>query len=452
MVKLKHVAIQVSAAAALLVSMSGCSALKETFASQLEVPTLEKQVNRVAVGMTIVRENNVMGTQMEISGDATWPQLIASDLNETQEKVLKDILYKDPYYMTIHYSEPVQRQMLGGSASMNQLNQSLGFDIGAIAGSVADPISPITYRAAQKLEILYGQDSKNWPNPFTFESSAKDFLSFKKCKLKMVEASTSDAYKTLDEALIALTPVNYQKDLKQAHRDLKKAEQKVASLKGDEGTLKTKLDQDEQKRNNMAKNPDYTPLSDAEKEDINTNLTDLTTKISAAEANADEKEAIYFTLLDDATTALKSDIQLSEQQIKLARNVNIISKEVENGASEAYSAFGVAVANIGAQPIIQNFPTELESLARAAAMFPQFAEQFKIRIERLAKNAIYFLPNMGMGTYYAHKQSVLAGKYEDISEIIVEAADAKAEADKAAAEDAAKKEQEEKEAAEKANS
>ncbi|MBU0631904.1 hypothetical protein KKA17_04600 [bacterium] len=449
MVKLKDVAIQVSAVAALLVSMSGCSALKETFASQLEVPTLEKQVNRVAVGMTIVRENNIMSNKMQISGDAKWPQLVACDLNETQEKAIKDILYKDPYYMTIHYSEPVQRQMLGGSAAMNQLNSSLGFDVGSIAGAVADPISPLTYRAVQKLEILYGPNSRNWPNPFNFDSSAKNFLSFKEGKLKMVEASKSDAYKTLSDALIALTPVNYQKDLKQAKNDLEKAEKSVVSLKGEEGELKTKLSQDEAKTAHPDKNPDYTPLSEQEKADINDQLNELTTKIAQAEADTDEKEAIYFTLLDDATTALKSDIQLSDEQVKLARNVHIISKEVENGASEAYSAFGVAVANIGAQPILQNFPTELESLARAAAMFPQFAEQFKIRIERLAKNAIYFLPNMGMGTYYAHKQSVLAGKYEDISEIIVEAADAKAEADKAAAEDAAKKE---KEAAEKANS
>ncbi|WP_345993041.1 hypothetical protein [Sulfurimonas sp. HSL-1716] len=428
--------IQISAAAALLVNMTGCSAIKESLASQVEVPTLEKQVNRVAIGMTIVRENNVMSNLMEISGDAVWPRLIAADLNATEQKYLAAVLKKDPYYMTVRYSEPIQRKMLGCSAGMKQLNDMTGFDISAIAGAVADPISPLTYRAVQKLEILYGKNRANWPDPFEFDPAAENFLSFKNAKLKLVEASTTDAYKTLDEALIALTPTNYQKDLTQAKDEMLKAQKNVASLKGQEGSLKTVLNQDQEKRSTPAKNPGYTPLSEQDKKNINDQLNDLAAQITQAEADADEKQKIYFTLLDDASTALKSDIKLDKEQVKLARNVNIVSKEIENGADEAYSAFGVALANVGTQPILQNFPTELVSLARAAARFPRFAEQFKIRIERLTKNALYFLPNMGMGSYYAHKQAAVAAKYEEITNIIVEAADAKAEADKASVQDA----------------
>jgi hypothetical protein len=425
MVNLRKNVLHVSIMAAILVGMSGCSALKETMASQVEVPTLEKQVNRVAVGMDIVRENNIMAVKTKISGDTSWPKLIASDLNATQEKALAEILRKDAYYATVKFTEPFQRKMLGGSALMNNLNGMAGFDVGALAGAVSDPISPLMYRAAQKAQVLYGDDPKNWPDLFSFDGGLKNFLEFKSGNLKMVEAGTTDVYDTLSQALISLTPTNFQKDLTAAKDDLDKAQEKVAELEGEKSELKGELEK-----------------KTANKNEINKKIDAIDEKLKPLNAAADEKEKIYFTLLESAITALKSDIKLSDEQIKLARNVNIVSKEIESGSKEAYSAFGVAVLSVGAQPILQNFPKELTSLTvsltSAQQRFPQYADQIKTRIERLTKNAIYFLPNLGMGTYYAHKQSSLAGKYEDISGVIVDAADAKEKADKKAAEEAQK--------------
>ena len=415
MMRLKIGVLHVSVLALLSLGISGCSAIKESVASQIEVPTLEKQVNRVAIGMDIVRENNVMAMKMKISGDATWPQAIAADLNSTHEKVLAAIIRNDPYYKTVHYSEPIQRKMLGGSATANNLNKSLGFDIGALASVVADPISPLTYRAAQKAEALYGSDPRNWPDLYSFGGGLTNFLDFQTGNLKLVEAGSTDVYDTLTQALIALTPVNFQKDLTLAKSDLDNAQDNVASLEGQKTSLQGEL----------KKNP-------ANRYNINQQLQDIELQLNQATTQADEKEKIYFTMLDSAVNALKSDIRLSDDQVKLARNVNIVSKEIEGGAKEAYAAFGVVLLNVGAQPILQNFPREMESLVFAAARFPRFADQFRVRIERLTKNALYFLPNLGMGTYYAYKQSSLAAKYEEVSSIIVEAADAKEKADKAA--------------------
>lgn len=416
MMRLKIGVLHVSVLAAFSMGISGCSAIKESVASQMEVPTLEKQVNRVAIGMDIVRENNVMAMKMKISGDATWPQAIAADLNSTHEKVLAAIIKNDPYYRTIHYSEPIQRKILGGSAVTNNLNKSLGFDVGALAGAVADSISPLTYRAAQKAEVLYGPDPKNWPDLYSFDGGLTNFLDFKSGNLQLVEAGSTDIYDTLTQALIALTPVNFQKDLTLAKSDLDNAQDAAASLEGQKTSLQGELKKG-------GTNQYY----------INRQLQDIEIQLQQANSVADEKEKIYFTMLDSAVNALKSDIRLSDDQIKLARNVNIASKEIESGAKEAYAAFGVVLLNVGAQPVLKNFPRELESLVFAAARFPRFADQFRARIERLTKNALYFLPNLGMGTYYAYKQSSLAGKYEEISSIIVEAADAKEKADKAAA-------------------
>ena len=57
------------------------------------------------------------------------------------------------------------------------------------------------------------------------------------------------------------------------------------------------------------------------------------------------------------------------------------------------------------------------------------------------------LPNAAMGVYYAHKQSVLAEKYEDVTNVIVEAADIKKEQEEEAAKAKAEAEAEAKEAA-----
>lgn len=426
--------LHVSIAATIVMGISGCSVLKETLASQAEVPTLEKQVNRVAIGMDIVRLNHVMAMKLKISGDTTWPKLIAKDLNKTDEKALENILKKDPYYATIHYSEPIQRKMLGGSFLANQVNGAVGFDIGAIAGAVVDPISPLAYRAAQKAQVLYGNNPEQWPDLFSFEGGLKNFLDFQSGTLKMVEAGQSDAYETLSAALIALTPTNFQKDLTLAKSDLDKAQTAAAELEGE----KSKLEGEVKKTPNNATS-------------LEAQINNLEPKIEQANKTADEKEKVYFTMLDSAVTAMQADIKLTDEQVALARNVNIASKEIESGATEAYGAFGIAVTNIAAQPLLQNLPKELLSLAQTQARFPQFADQIKTRIERLGKNAIYFLPNMGMGTYYAHKQSSLASKYEDITAVIVDAADAKIKAEKEAAEEAEKEAKKAKEAAAEAN-
>ncbi|MEA2092016.1 MAG: hypothetical protein U9O83_06595, partial [Campylobacterota bacterium] len=60
------------------------------------------------------------------------------------------------------------------------------------------------------------------------------------------------------------------------------------------------------------------------------------------------------------------------------------------------------------------------------------------RVARLAKNAVYLLPNMLIGTYYANKQSSLAQKYENITNIILLAYETKIQQEAAAKEDAEK--------------
>lgn len=435
MTKMKSLWIQIVAVATVGIVMSGCASLQEGFASQMEVPTLEKQANRVATGMTIVRENNIMAFKMPISADAQWPLMISAELNATQKQDIANILQAEPYFATLQYTENIQRKMLGSSATLSLLGGYAN-----LAGAIFNqPISPLTFRAIQKLEAFYGNDTKNWPNIFNFDGSLNNFLEFKDGQMKEVEALSGNVYLNLGSAMIALTPINMQKDLTIARSDMLQSFEDVAMLKAEKGEKETTLETDTAQTKSK-EHKDYTPLTSQEKLAIENDLTVIEERINKAESIADEKEQVYFTLLDEAVIALQSDINIDDENyVNLAKNVNIVSKQILSGATEADTSFGLALTNIVTNNIILKFPTELESLARAKSYVPSNLQaKYNKRIARLVKNAVYLLPNIFIGAYYAHKQSNLAEKYEAITDIIVLAYNVKVEQENAAKEAAAK--------------
>lgn len=397
---------------------SGCTSLQEAFASQMEVPTLEKQANRVAIGMTIVRENNIMAYKKPISADALWPKAISTELTNKQRKHIADILQYEPYFATVHFTESVQRKMLGSSASL----QGMGNYANAFGSVFSQPISPLTYRAIQKIEAFYGSDPKKWPNIFNYSSSLDNFLEFKDGTMLDVEALDGDVYETLGEAMIALTPISMQKSLSVARTEMLESYENVADLKSQKGQFETSLKKDANK------------LSSQEKQELNNELTVVDVRIKEAESIANEKEMIYYTLLDEAVVALESDMNIDDKNyVNLARNVNIVAAEIESGSNEAYAAFGLALTNLASNDILSNLPKELTSLAYGTAYIPSnLRNKYKNRIARLAKNAVYLLPNIFIGTYYASKQSSLAQKYQAVTKTIMLTYKVKVEQDKAA--------------------
>ncbi len=421
--------------------ISGCTALQETMASQMEVPTVEKQANRVAIGMTIVRENNIMAKKMKISADAQWPKEVTAELTDAEKAFVKKALLDDPYFATVNYTEPIQRNKLGSGYLMNQLG---GY--GQIAATLLNQtISPLTYKAFYKIKIFYGPDKTNWPDVFGFSEDRKNFEEFpetnkygKKIKLIEPEALSGDVYENITEAFMALIPTNMQKDVEAARDEMMEAYGVVVDLKGGLAEIENKLKRDEARRNakeqNVKKVPEgieqeYTPLTDEEIQELNEQKSVLEEKISGAEEIADEKEKIYFELIDQAAVALQSDINLDDTEyVKLAQNVNLVANEIQSSSTEAYTMFGVAAAQLAANGAIQNFGKELETLAIAKASIPlNLQDKYEERLKRLVENVLYILPNMMMGTYYAHKQSALAEKYADYTAIIVEAYETKLE-------------------------
>lgn len=431
MSKIKSFMLSATAIGVAALTMSGCSTMMESVQSQMEVPTLEKQANRVAIGMTIVRENNIMAFKMPISSDAQWPKMVASEIDDEKDKLIVNSLMDDPYYATLEHTDKIQRDMLGSSSSMSQLG-SFG---NIAAGALNQKVKPLTKRAIQKIIILYGEDKQNWPNIFNFDNSLSNFLDFKDGKIKDIEAPKGDVYPTLGEAMISLTPTNMQKDLNKARIEMLDSFANVASFKSQKGELETKLKMDEAdaKKKEDDEKYKYTPLSSEKKLEIEKEIALIDTKISEAETAANEKESIYFELLDQAVVAIESDINIDDENyVKLAQNLNIVSNEIQTGATEAYTAFGLAAANIASSNILLNFPKELESLAVCkATISAELDKKLNIRVQRLTKNSLYILPNVFIGTYYAYKQSSLAKKYEDVTNIILEAHKSKLEQDAA---------------------
>jgi len=429
--KIKSIVLQSIVVGIMGITMSGCASLQESFASQMEVPTLEKQANRVAIGMTIVRENNIMAFKMPISADAVWPLAVSAELTGKQKEHISKMLQNGPYFSTVHYTEALQRKMLGSSATL----QGLGKYANAFGSIFNQTISPLTFRAIAKLEAFYGNDPKNWPNVFNYDSTLDNFLDFKDGTMNEVEALSGDVYPSLGEAMIALTPMGMQKDLTVARLEMLQGYEDVAELQSQKGQLETDMKADVVKSNDK-KRKGYTPLSAQEKLDMKNEMAVMDERIKESESLADEKEMIYFTLLDDAVVALQSDINIDDENyVKLARNVNIVAEEIESGSTQAYTSFALALTNIAANNIVMKFPKELESLAYGKAHVPSHLQsKYNERIARLAKNAVYLLPNIFIGTYYANKQSALADKYKSVTEIIMLAYEVKVEQDNAAKE------------------
>lgn len=392
-------------ASLLLLALSGCvNSVKEGLSAMGEVPTVEAQANRVAVGMGVLRINHIIANDMPISADAKWPALMSKDISRDQYLVIDKAIETDPYFGTHQYSDPVQLSQLGGY--------------------FIPKVSPLTYIALQKFAILYGDDVNNWPNIFRYSTQMDTFLEFENAdqhKPIYVEATTSDAFPNLFSAMISLMPVNYQKDLETSRDEMQEAFDKVAELKREREELKNILETDK-----AARSPNYEgewqPLSSDEKLEVQRQIAVLDEQIISSESEADDKQAINYQIIDSALEQLKGEINLSDQNVRLAQNIKLAIQEIKHGAGEATVMFTLATTNIAARKVYENFPTELATLTASIAIMPPHKRDLMgERIDRLKNNIIYLLPSIGMGSYYATKQFRLANKYEDVVDVIIEA-------------------------------
>lgn len=386
-----------------IILMQGCAATGETMITLLETPTVEASANRSAVGASEIRINNYIINHMPISADAEWPSLVNKEATDEQNKIVRNGLKEDPWFATRHYSDPVQRKMLGGSISPG--------------------ISPLTYDAYKKISILYGPDSGNWPNVLKYSSDLDQFLEFVDSDEKQplpVEAKQAKLYPNIYTALISLMPVNFQKDLKVSNQEMQQAFSEVAKLKAEKADIKHRLDEDSQTNDE--------PLDEDEIKILEEQVEVLEVQIEEKEKIADEKQDINFTLLDSAVEKLESEITLTSENVALAKNIQQALEAVKSASLESGTLYTLSLASLIGKNTLANFDKELLSLAEATAYVPVSKRHLmKQRIVRLKDNLLYLFPSIGMGSYYAIKQYNLASKYSSVTEVIISASDAQSE-------------------------
>ncbi len=425
MMRFKQIFSQVVASFFIVWTISGCAALQETMASQMEVPTLENQANRVAIGMAIVRENAIM-ENLEISSDAAWPAMVCAQIDEKQKEFIERAVMYDAYYATAHYTKAIQRRMLGSGSLMNEFG-----DVGNLAAMAMDQsISPLSYKAFHKIDVLFSnpdlksqsayrsqeeyfrERTKNWPNIFSFKSVGS-FLEFNNAKPVRIESPQGDIYKNINTAMLALAPVSLAKDLEISQNEYDTSLEEVEALKMQLGDLTSQLE------------------SSKANASIKSEIALKEEEIKSAESIANEKERIYFTQLDRMVVEIENSVDTKDEDYKkLAHNINIVAKEIQSSSYEAYLTFSVALTNITVNKSLQNFPNELKSLLIGKVFIPPYLQsKYNERVARIVENSLLVLPNVFVGSYYAAKQSSRAAKFEAITDKILEIYDVKAKQD-----------------------
>lgn len=375
----------------LTVLINGCTLVQAGFESQAEVPSLENQVNRIVIAMGLIRTNSVI-ENMPISADALWPDELSDPLVlEDNKEIIKRALADDPYVATHAYTDLYQKKMLKG-----------------ITWLPVPHIDLLTYHALNRAIILYGPKEEDWPSFFEIETDLSHFHTFKDGNLKQVEAASADVYANLSDAIISLMPINFQKDLIQAEKEMRDAFFEVLQYKAEKARYEKDI---------RDQNSGYENIYELKRQ-----VLILEKKISEAEMRADEKEKIYFILLDEASEELKNDIRLDEEQVKLAENIILASEAIKRGATEAGLAFSLSLTNITVRKVMENFKEELKTLAIAKIYVPRDKQDlYNKRVVRISTSALSAIPAIGIGSYYAVKQAIVAEKYETVAEIIVEA-------------------------------
>lgn len=390
----------------MIATLHGCATTGEAMITLLETPTVEASANRSAVGSAELRLNNHIIHHMPISADAEWPTKLNQEASKEEQKVIRTALQNDPWYATRHYSDLLQRKMLGGSISPG--------------------ISPLAYDAYRKVNLIYGPDFNNWPSILQYSSDFDSFLEFvdadKKTPLP-IEATQTKLYPNLFSALTDLMPVNFQKDLENSQLEMQIAFEEVADLKAEKASHEQEI-KDIKKDQGNEKNDNILSSMAEEIKRLEQQIEVLEVEIEQKEDVADAKQEIHYSVIDSALEKLKSDIQLTPQKVMLAKNIASALNAVKTSSLQAEALYTLSLASLIGKNAFAHFDKELLSLAEATALVPTNKRHLmKERIIRLKDNLIYLFPAIGMGSYYAIKQYNLASKYSAIAEVVVEAGD-----------------------------
>jgi hypothetical protein len=379
--------ITLSVVTAGLLLSSGCAIMdsaKEAIVASMEKPSIEKSLNRIKLGINIIRTNSDILYNLPISEDANWPEKVARDINETLTKYFQEkYLDQDPFYGTVKITD-------------------------AQAGNLYS-LSPLTLRFYNRVDVLYSKKPNIDELPLF---DLKKYREFSDAKLIKVEAKRGKLYPNVEKAVLSLVPESRKDELEVSNNELNLANRDVLFKKAEIGELEMFLE--------INKGSQSAPEKMRELEVAEFELKQL-------EEIASQKKDIYFQLIDNSVEILRTDISLNENLYKLAKKLSLALENVSSGSLQAGTLFTISLVRIDQD--LKSYDAEMANLMKAQLRFAQnitakgkkISELLNIRAGSIKDNAMYALPYLGVGSYFAVQQQLLASKYKDIVNIVIEA-------------------------------
>ena len=364
----------------------------ESTSALIEDPGFESQLNRINVGVNLVRINTDILENMPVSQDSKWVDKVIEPITfDKRKEIYKlDDVKNDAYYSTA----ALTNRILGRAAIvMSQLNIRLYLQASVIYKNVASSSGKDNYASYHLPDM----------NVFPDITDTKTYVTFKadeKVAMIDVEASTGNLYPNVEAAVISLLPEDLQEGVSSAKDDYEIAKENVGASKSEVASIEAWLDDDAN-------------IDSPEKSEKNAELEATKVALTENETVMEEKENIYFELLSSGAEAIENNFD--ESKIPLAKKLESLLDAVDNNAFGAISMFTSATA--GLTRGMGMFKKELEAIGIAQVLTNLIGNQkqyLEERYKRMVVGSLLAVPNITLGTYYAVSQSSKIGKYQDI--------------------------------------
>ncbi|QSZ41382.1 hypothetical protein GJV85_04430 [Sulfurimonas aquatica] len=366
----------------------------ESSSAAIEDPSFEKQIVRINVGINLIRINTDILETMPVSADTTWVDEIISPMDYNAVNNLEDVK-NDVYYSTVNITNLIQGKYL--NIRMSPLEARLYWE------------ASILYKNARNNNPDYKLPSMNQFPDITDTKSYTSFNEDEKVAIINVEATSSNLYNNVEAAVISLLPEDLQESVSSAKAEYDVSKEELDVAKSNIENIKAWLDDDA--------NSDSDERAEKEEE------LEVSKAFEDEKSLAfDEKQSIYFELLASGAEAIESNFD--ESKVPLAQKLEHLLDAVDNNAIGALSMFAAAFTGMGrGYGVIDD---EVKAMAIAQGLTTLIGNQKEFIIQRATRMGIgtlFAIPNIGIGSYYASAQLNKIGKYQDVVNAVLEAAE-----------------------------